>query len=280
MIKHKEVYPISYGYTNLDNLTGGMYPGEMILLGARPGMGKTSLIFNVIAPMIKQGKSVMYLHADYSYGKTEWNLLRHIAMAGRTSEIRSGTWKGVGYACKLLGESDFYCRHLYQLGGLHSIDINPFKIKSSEIITEIRQSLQNESPKDILILDGVSLIGYPFDGKATPITYDDFFQKLKKLAVEFSVPVIVVTSWPRVCEKRYKKIGNARPLLKDLRVTAISESDFDTILFLYRDDYYNENTLNQNSKSIMEVMVAKAFLNSGQSCELYFDGQNGFITEF
>ena len=75
MIKHKEVYPISYGYTNLDNLTGGMYPGEMILLGARPGMGKTSLIFNVIAPMIKQGKSVMYLHADYSYGKTEWNLL-------------------------------------------------------------------------------------------------------------------------------------------------------------------------------------------------------------
>lgn len=209
---------LSYGYKELVDITGGLHPGELILVGARPGMGSSRFIYSVLARL-----------CDCEY--------------------------------VLLTACDFALE-----------------------IAEIRKRLQMVR-STLLVIDSVRLVAYSeANEKGTPNNFGDFFIQLKELAQEFSLPIVVVAKWPRVCETRYEDSGNARPLLDDFSATTITEKNFDTVLFLYRNDYYyyfdtgNLSVPNRQT-NIMEVIVAKSFSTKTGVCKLHYNNETGCISE-
>jgi replicative DNA helicase len=235
---------VATGFTDLDRIVGGLQAGNMIVVAARPSMGKTALALGVAEhAALSQGKSVAVFSLEMSGDELIQRLLSSTAIvdAGR---IRSGRlapedWSRIGRAAD-------------RLSGARLFIDDSEGVTVGEMRTKTRR-LKSRDGLDLLIVDYIQLMegnrGRREENRVQEISH--ISRSLKMLARDLEVPIICVSQLNRAPDARNDK----RPMLSDLRESGAIEQDADLVLMIYRDDYYNPET--SEDKGLAEVLVAK-----------------------
>ena len=229
------------GFRALDEKTSGLQKSDLIIIAARPGMGKTAFALNVAAQSaVKAKASVLIFSLEMSQEQLGQRL---IAMQARveSEKLKKGNlerkdWDRINVALDELNETKIV------------IDDTP-GISIMEMRNKCRR-LKAEQGLDLVVIDYLQLM--TFDGRADTRQQEvsALSRHLKLLAREMDCPVIVLSQLSRAPEQRQDK----RPMLSDLRESGSIEQDADIVIFLYRDDYYNENS---EKPGVCEVNLAK-----------------------
>lgn len=243
------------GFTELDKLTLGMLPGELILVGGRPGNGKTALALSIAMNVARSGKRVAIFSLEMSKAQLT---RRALAMASQVNvhallkgDLNGGAWKQF---VKAAGDISSYQLLIDDWNGL-----TPQQMQSS-----IR-NLQNGYGKvDLVILDYVQLMTDE-DERANRVQQISAISRaLKVIANTYNIPVVAISSLSRAVEQR----DNKRPVLSDLRDSGQLEFDADKVFFIYRDEVYNETTEFPNQA---EIIIAKHRNGPTGTISLYFE---------
>ena len=230
------------GFVDLDYKTSGFQPSDLILLAARPSMGKTAFVLNILDYVsVRREKPCMVFSLEMS---KEQLVQRMIAMESnvntqklRTGNLTDAEWDAVVEAVGLIGSSNMV------------IDDTP-GITVTELRSKCRK-MKLERGLDMVIIDYLQLMsgsGRMSDNRQQEIS--EISRSLKALAREIKAPVVALSQLSRACESRQ----DHRPMLSDLRESGAIEQDADVVMFLYRDDYYNKDS---DAKDTAEVIIAK-----------------------
>lgn len=226
------------GFSGLDKVLVGMGKSDLILIGARPGMGKTSFAMNVAVSAAKKSKkTVCVFSLEMSAEQLVTRLLSSEALVDsyklRGGELEDDDWTKLAHAASELSECEIL------------IDDTP-----GITPTGIKSKLRRVKNLGLVVIDYLGLMQSErrIDNRVQEVA--DISRNLKLLAKEFQIPVIACAQLSRGPESRTDK----RPMLSDLRDSGAIEQDADIVLFLYRDEYYNDNDETQNTA---EVIVAK-----------------------
>lgn len=258
--RHKDgsLIGLDTGYEKLNELTLGFQPGELIILAARPGIGKSALALNIGRKVcMDHGKHVAFFSLEMS---SEQILMRLLSMASNVplSKIRSGN----------LEEDDT----TKLLGGRISLDNLNFylDVTSSNSLEDLKiqcRRLRRENKLDFIIVDYLQLLNVNKDntkGK-TMSRYEEvtiLSRSLKLLAMELNVPILALSQLSRAPETRSEKEGKG-PVLSDLRESGSIEQDADIVMFLYAEDKTDEKTKSR------EVMLDVAKNRQGETGTVY-----------
>lgn len=234
---------IPTGFTDLDWKTAGMQPSDLILIAARPSMGKTAFVLN-IAEYAAVKKDYHVVIFSLEMGK-EQLVNRLISMNSRvnsntlrTGNLSDGDWDRVVESAGYIGRSNLM------------IDDTP-GISIMDLSSKCRK-IQMEHGLDMIIIDYLQLMtssgGRKHNSRQEEIS--DISRSLKALARDLHVPVIALSQLSRAVEQR----PDHKPMLSDLRESGAIEQDADVVMFLYRDDYYNKDS---ERKGITDVIIAK-----------------------
>ena len=236
-----QVIGLPTGFKQLDEKTSGLQPSDLIIVAARPAMGKTAFSLNIAQQSaVKAGASVLIFSLEMSQEQLGQRL---IAMQARveSEKLKKGTldlkdWDRINFALNELNNTKIV------------IDDTP-GISIMEMRNKCRR-LKAEQGLDLIVVDYLQLM--TFDGRADSRQQEisALSRHLKLLAREMNCPVIVLSQLSRAPELRQDK----RPMLSDLRESGSIEQDADIVMFLYRDDYYNENT---EKPGVCEINIAK-----------------------
>jgi replicative DNA helicase len=233
---------IPTGFIDLDYKTSGLQPSDFILIAARPSMGKTAFVLNLVDHIaVKKGLPCMVFSLEMS---KEQLVNRMLAMESNvdSQKLRTGTlsdtdWDAVVEGIGVIGNSKLI------------IDDTP-GISIGELRSKCRK-MKLEYGLSVVIIDYLQLMsgsGKGGDNRQQEIS--EISRSLKALAREMNAPVIALSQLSRACETR----PDHRPMLSDLRESGAIEQDADVVMFLYRDDYYNKDT---DMPNIAEVIIAK-----------------------
>ena len=236
-----DITGISTGYHEFDKLTAGLQPGELIIVAGRPSMGKTTLAIN-IAENAAIGSKVPT--AIFSMEMPSQQLaFRMISSLGRVDQthLRTGNfpdedWSRINTAVQLMSEAPIF------------IDDTP-ALSPTEIRARSRR-LQREHGLGLIVIDYLQLMQVPGSSENRATEISEISRNLKSLAKELSVPVIALSQLNRSVEQRTDK----RPVMSDLRESGAIEQDADLILFIYREEVYNQDT---PRKGIADIAIAK-----------------------
>ena len=245
------------GFTDLDYRTAGLHGSELILLAARPAMGKTAFVLNIAANAAIRGKTgVAIFSLEMSKDQLVNRMLCSEAMVDsnkmRTGKLEEGDWEKLAQAIGPLSESNIF------------IDDTP-GITVMEIRTKCRK-LKLEKDIGLVVIDYLQLItGNSKKGGSREQEISEISRSLKILAKELNVPVIALSQLSRAVEQR----PDHRPMLSDLRESGAIEQDADIVMFLYRDDVYNKES---EKKDIAEVIIAKQRGGSTGTVDLLWMG--------
>lgn len=233
---------IATGFIDLDYRTAGMQPSDLILVAARPSMGKTAFVLNMAQYMaFNQNQTVAIFSLEMSKEQLVNRLFsmesrvdsQHI----RTGKLSDAEWEKLIESAGMIGRSNLI------------IDDTP-GISISELRSKCRK-YKLEHDLKIVIIDYLQLMsgsGRGSDSRQQEIS--DISRSLKALARELNVPVVALSQLSRAVEQR----PDHRPMLSDLRESGAIEQDADVVMFIYRDDYYNKDT---DKKGIAEIIIAK-----------------------
>ena len=237
-----EITGIPTGFVDLDYRTSGLQPSDLVLVGARPSMGKTAFALNVVQhAAVRKHKC----SAIFSLEMTKKQLVNRILSceAGVESEkLRSGKledsdWEKLAMALAPLSEAPIY------------IDDTP-GITLAEMRSKCRK-LKLDKGLDLIMIDYLQLMsGSGRNGDNRQQEISDISRGLKALAREMQAPVVALSQLSRALEAR----ADHRPMLSDLRESGAIEQDADVVMFLYRDEYYHPET---EDKNIAEIIIAK-----------------------
>ena len=233
---------ISTGFIDLDNKTAGLHNSDLIILAARPAMGKSAFAINLATnAAVKSNVPVVIFNLEMSKEQVGNRILCSEAMVDsnkvRTGQIEDEDWMKLANTLGSLSEAPIY------------IDDTP-GISIMEIRAKCRK-LKLEKDIGLIVIDYLQLIqGSGKKNASREQEISEISRSLKILAKELDVPVIALSQLSRGAEKREDK----RPMLSDLRESGAIEQDADIVIFLYRDDYYNEDS---EKKNIAEVIIAK-----------------------
>lgn len=233
---------IPTGFADLDYKTSGMQPSDLVLLAARPSMGKTAFVLNLVDYVtVRRGLPCMVFSLEMS---KEQLVNRMLSMESNvdTQKLRTGSltdedWDAVVEGIGVIGGSKLI------------IDDTP-GISITELRSKCRK-MKLEYGLSMIIIDYLQLMsgsGRAGDNRQQEIS--EISRSLKALAREMNAPVIALSQLSRACESRQ----DHRPMLSDLRESGAIEQDADVVMFLYRDDYYNKDTERPN---VAEVIIAK-----------------------
>ena len=233
---------IPTGFIDLDYKTAGLQPSDLILIAARPSMGKTAFVLNIAQNVaFKQGMTVAMFSLEMS---KEQLVNRLFAMESKvdSQHLRTGNlsdleWEKLIESAGMIGQSKLI------------IDDTP-GISIAEMRSKCRK-FKLEMDLKMIIIDYLQLMsgsGRGTDSRQQEIS--DISRSLKALARELSVPVLALSQLSRAVEQR----PDHRPMLSDLRESGAIEQDADVVMFIYRDDYYNPDT---EKKGIAEINIAK-----------------------
>lgn len=249
---------IATGFTDLDYKTAGLQNSDLILIAARPAMGKTSFVLNIAQYAAIHAKvPVAIFSLEMSKEQLVNRMLCSEAMVDsqkiRTGKLEDSDWQKVARALGPLSEAPIY------------IDDTP-GVTAMEIRAKCRR-LKIEKNLGLVVIDYLQLMqgrtkGY--DSRQQEIS--EISRSLKILAKEINVPVLTLSQLSRAPEQR----ADHRPILSDLRESGAIEQDADIVMFLYRDDYYNPDT---EKKNIAEAIIAKHRNGSTGTVELAWLGQ-------
>ena len=236
-----DVTGIATGFIDLDKKTAGFQPSDLILIAARPSMGKTAFVLNVADYVcFHSNKAAVVFSLEMSKEQLVNRLLAQEAKID-AQHIRTGTlddkeWISLMEGANVIAKSKLV------------IDDTP-NITIGELRSKCRK-YKHDIGIDIIIIDYLQLMsgGGKTDSRQQEIS--EISRSLKALARELNVPVVALSQLSRAVEKR----EDHRPVLSDLRESGAIEQDADVVMFLYRDDYYNHET---EEKDIAEVIIAK-----------------------
>lgn len=233
---------LATGFTDLDYKTAGLQPSDLILIAARPSMGKTAFVLNLAQYIcFHEHNSAIIFSLEMSKEQLVNRLLSlesHVdAAVIRNGNVSDKDWEGLVEGASVIGESKLL------------IDDTP-GISMSELASKCRKyKLKNDIK--IIIIDYLQLMsGSGRHSESRQQEISEISRSLKALARELHVPVIALSQLSRAVEKR----DDHRPMLSDLRESGAIEQDADVVMFLYRDDYYNKES---EKKGIAEVIIAK-----------------------
>ena len=241
-----EITGIASGYFDIDRLTKGFHENELVIIAARPAMGKTALALNMAVNMaINSKKSVAVFNMEMG---AEQLINRMLASVGQielskllTGRLQNQDWKRVNEAISRLADTKMF------------IDDTPGQTVS-EIRAKCRRLANSEDGLDVVIIDYLQLINgtSKYAGQRQQ-EVSEISRSLKTMAMELNIPVIALAQLSRSVESREDK----RPLLSDLRESGSIEQDADIVAFLYRDDYYNREAAIDQFTSKSEFIIGK-----------------------
>lgn len=257
-----DITGIPTGYTELDRMTSGLHPDELIILAARPSVGKTAFVLNIAQNVAtKQGEVVAIFSLEMG---AESLVNRMICSEGsidaghlRNGRLTDEEWEKFFVAMGSLSKAEIY------------IDDTP-GIRVAEIRAKCRRLKQEKGELGLIVIDYLQLIeGNSRENRQQEVS--EISRNLKKLAKELRVPVIALSQLSRGVEQRQDK----RPVLSDIRESGSIEQDADIVGFLYREDYYRkeegEDTPQQEaSNNIIEVIIEKNRSGPRGTVELIF----------
>ena len=234
---------IETGFRDLDFKTAGLQKSELILIAARPAMGKTSFVLNLIEHIALHGAGTI---AMFSLEMSKEQIVkRFLSMNSKVDfqKIRTGTLEDEDWV-KLVDS-------VRKVGNTNFVIDDTSGITASELRTKCRK-LKLSKGLDLVIIDYLQLMtgSGKRRGDNRQQEISDISRSLKVMARELNVPVIALSQLSRAVEQRPDK----RPMLSDLRESGAIEQDADMVMFLYRDEYYNPDT---EDKGVAEVIIAK-----------------------
>lgn len=241
--RKQSITGISTGFIQLDYKTAGLHGSELILIAARPAMGKTAFALNLATnAALRSNVPVAIFSLEMSKDQLVTRILASEAMVDsnkiRTGKLDEDDWEKIANAIGPLSESEIY------------IDDTP-GISVMEIRTKCRK-LKMEKNIGLVVIDYLQLIqgSNKRSSGSREQEIAEISRSLKIMAKELNVPVIALSQLSRAVEQR----PDHRPMLSDLRESGSIEQDADIVMFLYRDDYYNKES---EKKDIAEVIIAK-----------------------
>ena len=239
-----DISGLSTGLRDLDKFISGLNNSDLMLLAARPGMGKTSMALNIALNVAKKypKKTVAFFSLEMSKQQLVTRLISNESFVDNkklvTGRLDPEDWSKIGLASTVLNQTDL------------RVDDNP-----SLTVAEMNAKCRRLENLGLVIIDYLQLVtaaGGPvkYGGENRQQVVSDISRSLKIMAKELNVPVVCLSQLSRANESRQDK----RPMLSDLRESGAIEQDADEVLFLYREDYYNKETEKQN---VAECIVAK-----------------------
>ena len=257
---------VSSGFMDLDEMTSGFQPGDLVIVAGRPSMGKTAFALNIMEHAVLDSHlAVAFFSLEMS---KEQIAMRLFASTGRidAQKLRNGA----------LADEDFgFLTHaLNQLSDSHLFVDDTSSLSALEIRARARR-LHRDHPLGLIVVDYLQLLqgggGRQSDNRATEV--GAMTRMLKGLAKELHVPVIALSQLNRALEGR----TNKRPIMSDLRESGSIEQDADTILFVYRDEVYNEDS---PEKGVAEIIIGKQRNGPIGTVRLTFQNQHTRFENF
>lgn len=249
---------IATGFIELDYMLTGFHPAELILVAARPAMGKTAFVLNIAQhAAFKENRCIAMFSLEMSREQLVTRLMASESMVDsqqiRTGDLRDSDWEKLLEGAALIGNS--------------KLIIDDSATTLSEIRSKCRRYKQIHDI-DMVIIDYLQLMsgsqGRRNESRQQEIS--EISRALKVLSRELNIPVVALSQLSRAVEARQ----DHRPMLSDLRESGAIEQDADVVMFLYRDEYYNPET---EKKNLAEVIVAKQRNGATGSIELVWLGQ-------
>lgn len=235
-----DVTGLATGFIDLDHKTAGFQPGNLVLIAARPAMGKTSFVLSLAKNVIiNQKKPLVMFSLEMSKTELVNRLLSMDSKVNstkfKTGQLSEGDWESLIESGSSIGASKLVLDD------------------TSTTIAEIRskcRKLKLEKDIQLVIIDYLQLMNGSGRTDSRQQEISEISRALKLMAKELQIPVIALSQLSRMVEQRQ----DHRPMLSDLRESGAIEQDADTVLFIYRDEVYNENT---EKKNIAEIIIAK-----------------------
>lgn len=237
--KKDSVIGLPTDYIDLDNKINGLNKSDLIIIAARPGMGKTAFALNIMLNVAKNNKSALFVSLEMS-AQQLFQRLMSIESEIPLQTIRNATysyeeWDSVGKATTSINKTDIKISNDTE---------NLFKLRT------LARKLKNDGDLDLIIIDYLQLMTMSSKNESRQQEVSEISRGLKRLAIELDIPIIALSQLSRSVESR----ENKRPMLSDLRESGAIEQDADIVAFLYRDDYYNPESID---KGITELNIAK-----------------------
>lgn len=245
------------GFVDLDNMTSGLQPGDLVILAARPSMGKTAFALNLVSNAAKQAqKTVAVFSLEMPTAQIVQRLLALEARVDqkglRTGHLADGDIDRIMEAVRRMASWPVY------------VDDTP-GITVMDARSRCRRLAGDRSLPDLglVVIDYLQLMRGRANSRSREQEISEISRNLKAMAKELNAPVIALSQLNRSCESR----PNKRPLMSDLRESGAIEQDADVIMFIYRDEVYNENT---EDKGIAEIIIGKQRNGPIGTCRLKF----------
>ncbi len=238
-----DVTGVATGFTDLDRMTSGLQPGDLVIVAGRPSMGKTAFSINIAENIALEGKPVAIFSMEM--GGTQL-VMRMIGSVGRlnqhtlrTGKLEDEDWPRMTHALGLLNDAPIF---IDETAGLNALELR----------SRARRLHRQHGGLGLIVIDYIQLMSSPSgkasENRATEIS--EISRSLKSLAKELQVPVIALSQLNRSLEQR----PNKRPVMSDLRESGAIEQDADLILFIYRDEVYNPDS---QDKGAAEIIIGK-----------------------
>ena len=249
---------VSTGFNDLDGMTSGMQPADLVVIAGRPSMGKTSFAMNIAENVAIKSKLPVAVFSMEMPG--EALTMRMISSLGRIDQhrVRTGRledqeWPRLTSAVSLLSEAPIYVDDMAAL-------------TPTEVRARARRLVREAGSLGLIVIDYLQLMQAPTEGETRATEISIISRSLKALAKELNVPVIALSQLNRNLEQR----PNKRPVMSDLRESGSIEQDADIVIFIYRDEVYNEDS---PDKGIAEIIIGKQRNGPIGTVRLTFLGQ-------
>ena len=232
---------VATGYYELDGMTSGLQPSDLIIIAGRPSMGKTSLAMNIAEnAALNNERSVAVFSMEMPSEQLAMRMLSSIGRIDqhkvRTGKLADDDWPRLTHAVGVLSEANLF------------IDDTP-ALSPGDLRARCRR-LAREHKLGMIVIDYLQLMSVPGNNENRATEISEISRSLKSLAKELSVPVIALSQLNRSLEQR----GDKRPVMSDLRESGAIEQDADLIMFIYRDEVYNEDS---TDKGVAEIIIGK-----------------------
>ncbi len=250
---------VTTGFKDLDEMTSGLQPSDLVIVAARPSMGKTAFAMNLVeSVLIKGEKPVLVFSMEMPADSI---LMRMISSLGQINQtrVRSGQleeddWPRLTSAVSMLKDRPLY---IDDTAGLSPTEL---RSRARRVAREIKQDF------GMIMIDYLQLMQIPGMNEGRTAEISEISRSLKALAKELNCPVVALSQLNRSLESRPDK----RPMNSDLRESGAIEQDADVIMFIYRDEYYNEDS---PDKGIAEIIIGKQRNGPIGRIKLSFQGQ-------
>ena len=254
-----EITGLATGFYEIDKLTAGLHENELIIIAARPAMGKTAFALNIATNVAKTtNKAVALFNLEMSAEQLVMRMFSSVSQVDgkkiRTGRLDNSDWSKLSEGISRLADTNIY------------IDDTP-GITIGDIRSKCRRLAASKEGLALVVIDYLQLISgsSKYAGNRQQ-EISEVSRGLKTMALELGVPVIALAQLSRAVEGRDDK----RPLMSDLRESGSIEQDADIVSFLYRDDYYNKEAKMNGDISISEFIVAKHRNGPTATIELIF----------